>query len=119
MMIVKLVASGAIAALTFGVAPIAAADVPDETDVPDMSYGVEVGTPCSNFHRYIFGRTASGQAVACVSSDGSSGTWVLSSPLRGVQQIGTPCPPGQDAAAQSPDGVGLMCVMNQGWQPGP
>ncbi|MCV7400936.1 hypothetical protein H7K24_12310 [Mycobacterium fragae] len=116
---VKFAAGAAIASLTLGVAPISAADVPDETDVPGMTYGVEVGAPCSNFHRYIFGRTASGQAVACVSSDGSSGNWVLSSPLSGVQQIGTPCPPGQDAAAQSPDGVGLMCVINQGWQPGP
>lgn len=118
-MIVKLIAPGAIALLALGVAPISAADVPDETDVPGMTDDVVVGTPCSNFHRYIFGRTASGQAAACVSSYGESGNWVLSSPLRGVQDIGAPCPPGQDAAAQSPDGVGLMCVLNQGWQPGP
>jgi hypothetical protein len=118
-MIVKLITSSAIASAALGLAPISAADVPDETEVPGMTYGVVVGTPCSNFHRFVFGRTATGQAAACVSSDGSSGNWVLSSPLRGVQEIGAPCPPGQDAAAQSPDGVGLMCVLNQGWQPGP
>ncbi len=118
-MAVKLITLGAIASLTFGVVAISAADAPDETDVPGMTYDVVVGAPCSNFHRYIFGRTASGQAAACVSSYGSSGNWVLSSPLRGVQEIGAPCPPGQDAAAQSPDGLGLMCVLNQGWQPGP
>jgi hypothetical protein len=114
----KLITAGAIASLTVGVVPISAADPSDETDVPGMTYGVVISAPCSNFHRFIFGRTATGQAAACVSSDGSSGNWVLSSPLRGVQEIGVPCPPG-DAAAQSPDGVGLMCQFNQGWQPGP
>ncbi len=118
-MIVKLITPCVIASLAFGVAPISAADPADEADVPGMTYDVVVGTPCSNFQRDIFGRTASGQAAACVSSYGQSGNWVASSPLRGVQEIGAPCPPGQDAAAQSPDGRGLMCVLNQGWQPGP
>jgi hypothetical protein len=118
-MIVKLFAPAAIASSALGVAPLSAADPPDETDVPGMTYGVVIGAPCSNFQRFIFGRTTNGQAAACVSSDASSGNWVLSSPLRGVQDVGSPCPPGQDAAAQSPDGRGLMCVLNQGWQPGP
>jgi hypothetical protein len=117
-MISKLIVCGAVAsaALAFAGPSVAQAD---ETDVPGMTDGVEIGAPCSNFHRYIFGRTASGQAAACIASDGVSGNWVMSSPLSGVQEIGTPCPPGQDAAAQSPDGRGLMCVLNQGWQPGP
>ncbi|HEY9303310.1 MAG TPA: hypothetical protein VIO95_03360 [Mycobacterium sp.] len=118
-MIIKFITPAAIASLAFGVAPISAADTPGETDVPGMTYDVVVGAPCANFQRFIFGRTTNGQAAACVSSDGSSGNWVQSSPLRGVQVIGASCPPGQDAAAQSPDGRGLMCVLNQGWQPGP
>lgn len=96
---------------------VAGADPPaGETDVPNIQYNAVLGAPCSNFHRYIFGRAPNGQALACVASNGQ-GTWVLSSPLRGVQQIGTPCPPGVDAAAQSSDGRGLVCVYGQGWQP--
>ena len=35
----------------------------------------------------------------------------------GVQEIGSPCPKDQ-AAAQAPDGRPLLCLAEQGWQPG-
>ncbi len=102
-----------------GVNGIAYADVPpDEIDVPGMQYDAVFGAPCDNWHRDIFGRAPNGQALACIAFDGQ-GTWVLSAPLRGVQEIGDPCPPGVDSAAQTPDGRALMCVYGQGWQPGP
>jgi hypothetical protein len=96
-------------------APAGAQPPPGETDVPNMHYNAVLGAPCDNWTRNIFGRAPNGQALACVASNGR-GTWVLSAPLRGVQVIGDPCPPG-DAAAQSPDGRGLICEYHQGWQP--
>jgi hypothetical protein len=37
--------------------------------------------------------------------------------LFGVQDIGAPCPKPQ-AAAQAADGRPLLCLGDQGWQPG-
>ncbi|EFD58488.1 conserved hypothetical protein [Mycobacterium tuberculosis T92] len=45
------------------------------------------------------------------------GYWVISYPLYGVQQVGAPCPKPQ-AAAQSPDGLPMLCLGARGWQPG-
>jgi hypothetical protein len=113
--------AAAVAGIGTAIAIAAAGDAnaeppPGETDVPGMHYDAALGTTCSNWDRYVFGRAPNGQALACVGFDGQ-GTWVLSAPLRGVQTIGESCPPG-DATAQSPDGLALMCVYGQGWQPG-
>jgi hypothetical protein len=72
------------------------------------------GSQCSNWTRYIFGQAPGGQVFACVSFDGVSGTWVPSAPFYGVQPVGIPCMP--PAAAQSPDGLGLVCTP-MGFQP--
>ena len=101
--------------LGLAVAPVAAAEpAAGQQDVPNMQFNAVLGSPCDNTDRYIFGRTPDGQALACVAFDGS-GTWVLSSPLHGVQQIGDPC--SGDGAAQTPDGRALICEYGQGWQP--
>jgi hypothetical protein len=124
-MVTRLVSGAFVAGVAFAAlgpvdaGVIAHADPPfGETDVPQMQYDAVLGAPCFNFGRYIFGRSPNGQALACVEFDGQ-GTWVLSSPLRGVQEVGEECPQGVDAAAQTPDGRALMCVYGQGWQPGP
>jgi hypothetical protein len=117
-MICKTIVGAAIAAAAVATAHVAEAAPPDEVDVPGMHYNAVYGGPCDNFDRYIFGRAPNGQALACVASDDNKGSWVLASPLRGVQQIGAPCGD-EDGAAQSPDGRPLICVSNQGWQPGP
>lgn len=116
-MIRELIFGAAIIAAVMGAPGVAGAEPPPgETDVPGMHYDAVRGASCDSWNRYIFGRAPNGQALACVAFDGQ-GTWVLSAPLRGVQEIGAPCPSGVDAAAQSPDGRGLICVYNQGWQP--
>jgi hypothetical protein len=118
-MVSKIIVGAALVTAAIGTATICRADPPSgEVDVPGIVYGAVIGAPCSNWNLYIFGRTATGQAVACVSSNGASGKWVMSSPLRGVQRIGTPCG-SSDAAAQAADGRALICEGNQGWQPGP
>lgn len=44
--------------------------------------------------------------LACVSFNATSGQWVSSAPLYGIQQIGAPCAStGSGEAAQSPDGL--------------
>jgi hypothetical protein len=107
----QLVAAGIVAA-ALGVAPLASAD-----PVPDMSNDAVLGDPCYNTQRYIFGSDASGQVFAC-GGPGQPGRWVSVSTLLGVREIGSPCvgevldvnPTGSGwTAAQSPEGVPLMC----------
>jgi hypothetical protein len=112
-MIRRLFIGAAIAALAIGAAPGARAD-----DVPGIDDDAVLGAPCDNWDRYIFGRGPSGEPLACVGFDGE-GEWVSSAPLMGVRQIGSPCDGEGSAVAQSPDGRGLLCVIGQGWQPGP
>jgi hypothetical protein len=85
--------------------------------VPNMSTGA-VGAPCYRWDRFIFGQGAGGQVLACVSASGVTGTWVSSAPLFGVQQRGAPCATPGGGAAQSYDGLGMVCT-EHGWQPGP
>lgn len=105
---------GVVAALVLAVAPVSAADPAGGQNVPNMDSNAVIGARCNNTDRYIFGRAPNGQALACVAFDGS-GTWVLSSPLHGVQQVGDAC--SGDGAAQTTDGRALICEYGQGWQP--
>jgi hypothetical protein len=85
--------------------------------VPGVRNGAEIGQPCELSATYIYGVDASGQVVACVYSDAEHGVWAASSPLVGVRDVGSAC---QDATvAQSPDGRGLICLQERGFQPGP
>jgi hypothetical protein len=112
---VRELVTGVAVTAALAIAPVASADSSDEQDVPIMHYDGVYGGRCYNVDRFIFGRAPNGQALACVAFD-DVGTWVLSSPLHGVQLIGLPC--SGDGAAQTPDGLPLICVLNQGWQPG-
>ena len=103
----------AITAIAIGAAPVAAAD-----DIPGIDDDAVLGAPCTNSDRYIFGRGPNGEPLACVAFNGD-GQWVQSMPLVGVRWIGSACVEESSGAAQSPDGRGLVCVADQGWQPGP
>lgn len=123
-MIRELLTVAAIAGAAIGVAPAASADNGRwEGDVPGMNYDASLGAPCDNFERFIFGRGPSGQAEACHFPPpnqfpaATTGYWVISYPLRGVQQIGSPCP-NPKVAAQSPAGLPMLCLGAQGWQEG-
>ena len=80
-------------------------------DVPKMVGGAVLGAPCTNYERYIFGKSPSGEPLACVAFGGTEGQWVSSAPLQGEQQVGAACTNGTTGgAAQSPDGTPLVCV---------
>ena len=129
-----LAASAALAASVFAFAPSAAADgeQPQPTyngDVPGINYEAYLSAPCFQWDRFIFGRGPDGQAMAChwIPNQGYlgwdspsppfTGFWVISPKLYGVQTAGAPCP-GSQAAAQSPDGLPMVCMGAQGWQEG-
>ena len=126
MVIAAVLAGGAL-----GAAPSAVADGTQRTypgDVPGMNYEAHLSAPCYRWDRYIFGRGPGGEALAChfiqnLSYTGmdrppeGTGFWVISPKLYGVQEVGSPCP-GPQAAAQSPDGLPMLCVGSRGWQPG-
>jgi hypothetical protein len=120
-MIRQLLSAASIAGITIGLAPCAAAGY--DGDVPGMNYQATLGAPCDNYERFIFGRGTSGQAEAChfpppnQFPPATTGYWVISYPLYGVQQTGAKCP-GSQAAAQTPDGLPMLCLGAQGWQPG-
>ena len=91
-------------------------------DVPGMAEGVTQGDACFSWERFIYGHGPNGQALACHFIPNQwppkdTGFWMISYPLYGVQDIGAPCP-GSQSAAQSPDGLPLLCLGAQGWQPG-
>ena len=93
-----------------------------DTDVPGMDYDASLTAPCFRWDRFIFGRGPNGEALACHFipnqwPPAQSGYWQISYPLYGVQPVGAPCP-GPQSAAQSPDGLPMLCLGAQGWQPG-
>lgn len=112
-------------------APVAGADGTQHAypgDVPGMSYDAYLSAPCYRWDRFIFGRGNGGEALAChyivgMSYNGmdrpppGTGFWVISPKLYGVQEVGSPCP-GPQSAAQSPDGLPMLCLGDRGWQPG-
>jgi hypothetical protein len=123
-MIRQLLAAAAIAAAAIGAAPTAAADDPSgryDGDVPGMSYDAALNAPCYSWERFIFGRGRGGQAMQCHWIPNQwppiyTGFWVISYPLYGVHNIGEPCDNPRGAAAQSPDGIALVCTAQYGWQ---
>ena len=124
-MIRELLAGGLLAGTVLGAAPIAAADTPHyDGDVPGINYDAALGAPCYSWERYVFGRGQGGEALACHFIPNQffvppvdNAYWVISYPLYGVQQSGAPCP-GPQSAAQSSDGLEMLCFGQQGWQPG-
>jgi len=106
-----------------GAAPDAAGDLRYDGDVPGMNYQASLGAPCDNYERFIFGRGPSGQAEACHFPPPNQfpaatiGYWVISYPLYGIQQPGATCP-GPQSAAQTADGLPMLCLGAQGWQAG-
>ena len=125
-------AATALAASAFAFAPTSAADGPQHSydgDVPGINYQAFLSAPCFQWERFIFGRGPGGEALAChwIPNQGYlgwdspsppyTGFWVISPRLYGVQTVGAPCP-GSQAAAQSPDGLPMVCMGAQGWQEG-
>jgi hypothetical protein len=130
-MLRELVMATAVVGSAVAAAPWAVADGTQHAypgDVPGMSYDAYLSAPCFRWDRYIFGRGVGGEALAChfipnLSYTGmdrppaGTGFWVISDRLYGEQQVGAPCP-GPRSAAQSPDGLPMRCLGDQGWQPG-
>jgi hypothetical protein len=77
--------------------------------VPYVAGNVSQGAPCVGRTRYDFGLDASGGTLLCA----NVGKWAASRPLVGVRPLGAPCY-GSDGAAQSPDGIPMVCA-GQGW----
>lgn len=124
-MIRELLTAAAIAGAAVGVAPTAMANPAHyDGDVPGINYDAAMGAPCYSWERYVFGRGQDGEALACHFIPNQffvppvdNAYWVISYPLYGVQQAGASCP-GPQAAAQSSDGLEMLCFGKQGWQPG-
>lgn len=127
-----LVSAAALAAGAMALAPSAAADGTQPSyagDVPGINYEAFLSAPCYQWERFVFGRGPGGEALAChwIPNQGylgwdspqpaGTGFWVISPKLYGVQTPGAPCP-GSQAAAQSPDGLPMVCMGAQGWQTG-
>lgn len=133
-MIRELTVATVIAGAAIALAPSAAADpgpmYPDnpglydtsKTDVPGIRYDASLGAPCDNYQLFTFGRGPGGSTEVCHYIPNQwppvyTGFWVSSYPLMGVKDIGAPCD-GPKGAAQAPDGRPMVCLGDQGWQPG-
>lgn len=127
----QLLIATAVAGSALAASPSALADGSNQSypgDVPGITYDAHLSAPCYRWDRFIFGRGPGGEALAChfipnlsyVPIDRppeGTGFWVISPKLYDVQTVGSPCP-GSQAAAQSPDGLPMLCLGAQGWQPG-
>ena len=122
-MIRQLFTAAAIAAAAISAAPSAAADDPSGRypgDVPGMNYVAALNAPCDNTDRFIFGRGRGGEAMQCHWIPNQwppvyTGFWVSSYPLYGVHNVGEPCENPRGSAAQTPDGIALVCTAQWGW----
>jgi len=130
-MIREVLAAIAIGAAAMSAVPAAAADPGPQyfdepghyaTDVPGIVYDAHLTGPCTNMDRFTFGRGPGGEALQCRWIPNQwppvyTGFWQATYELRGVQDIGAPCPDPQ-SAAQAPDGRPLVCFGTRGWQAG-
>lgn len=88
-----------------------------EQDPPGMHYDAVYLRQCSSNHRYIFGRGPNGENLVCSGGGPGGPVWGTAPTLFGVQQPGAACPswlPG-GAAAQTLDGIALICQRGVGW----
>jgi hypothetical protein len=113
----ELAIAAAAACTAIGSAPAAMGDPND-----NLYFDAHMAGPCDNFETFTFGRGPGGEPLQCHWIPNqwppvTTGFWVATPNLFGVQDIGTPCPADQ-AAAQAPDGRPLLCLGDQGWQPG-
>lgn len=122
-MIREMFVAAAVTATAVSLAPAAAAEPTHyDGDVPGMNYQASLGAPCDNYQRFIFGRGPGGQAEAChfiinQFPAAQSGYWVVTYPLYGVQEVGAACENPRGSAAQTPDGLPMLCT-DAGWQVG-
>ncbi|MCP9276908.1 hypothetical protein [Mycolicibacterium arenosum] len=92
--------------------------VPESTGLPGLVEGAALGQPCYNFPTYVFGQSSDGMQLVCVKLGGGSsatGRWVASETVVGVREVGGQCSPPTGGAAQSLDGLPLICV-NSSWE---
>ena len=128
----ELAIAAALACAAIGSAPVAMGEPNDnlyfdrpgryDSDVPFMNYEARLAAPCDNFEINTFGRGPGGEPLQCHWIPNqwppvTTGFWVISPEIFGVQEIGSQCPSDQ-AAAQAPDGRPMLCLGEQGWQPG-
>lgn len=122
-MIRQLLTTAALATAVIATPAVAGADPKTYPgDVPGMVEGAVIGDACYSWERFTYGHGPDGEALTCHFIPNQfpgkdTGFWQISYPLFGVQNIGAPCPKAQ-SAAQSPDGLPLLCLGGQGWQPG-
>lgn len=76
--------------------------------VAGLVQGAVLGQSCTSTQRFVFGQTAAGDTVIC-SGQGSSGTWIRSIPVIGTRPLGSSCVAGVELAAQTPDGIPVIC----------
>lgn len=121
-MIRELLIAVAVAGAAIGAAPGAVGD-PEryDSDVQGMNYDASLGAPCYSWERFVFGRGPDGELQTCRFIPNQwppvyNGFWVISYPLHGIQEVGTPCPDWRGGAAQTTDGLALICTTRNGWQ---
>jgi hypothetical protein len=97
-------------------------DCNEPSCVPGIQPGVVLGTLCENTTYYVFGVTASApggsdapnRIVFCGSPRRYAPRWYRSPSLVGVKNLGADCTPYLNMVAQAPDGMFLMCMVQNG-----
>ncbi|MCK0175458.1 MULTISPECIES: hypothetical protein [Mycobacteriaceae] len=106
------------------VAPAAQAE-PESCDgpecVPGITPNVVLGAPCANTTHYVFGTTDWNRLVYCGSPRRYAPRYFRSPVMEGIRVENTNCTGFENAVAQAPDGLFLVCISSSGeplWVPG-
>lgn len=76
---------------------------------PGIAGNVTLGAPCSQTTYFAFGTTSWGRLVFCGSPRRYEPRWFRSPPMIGVKLEGASCINFDNAVAQAPDGLFLIC----------
>ncbi len=88
--------------------------------VPGITPNVVLGSYCSNTSYYVFGTAVAGPSIRpgrlvfCGSARRYEPRWFRSPPMVGIRELHTNCTGYENAVAQAPDGLFLMCVSMNG-----
>jgi len=85
--------------------------------VQGLVLGAVVGQPCTSTGRFVFGMTAAGATTVCNDQGNGTGLWVRSIPVIGTRPLGSSCVAGFPQAAQTPDGIPVICSDTGIWIP--
>ncbi|CAN5119103.1 hypothetical protein BH09ACT8_BH09ACT8_62470 [soil metagenome] len=94
--------------------PAVSFDCNDAYCTPGIAGNAVLGAPCDDTSHYVFGTTSWGRLVFCGSPRRYEPRYFRTMPMVGIKQLNANCTGYEDAVAQDPDGLFLVCGAQDG-----